>query len=560
MNLTAILLMQLCSLGVVTVIVAICFLTFHRKTAAALLAIFTSINIFGFIWLEEVLRGEYQINSALRWVFTMLAKVAPPLMQGWSELISWLSPLLGACAVLLALAVRVAQSERDAGYLRGTKLLSVNGMQRRLARASLPKMALRLGSFKLPKPLETRAILLAGEPGTGKTQLIIGLLLSAFRRNERAIVFDAGGDLCSKLSAKDDYLLSVSHHDGLPWSPFGEIRKITDCAMVANALIPEGVGESRAWIQYARELLATILQRCYQGQMQTNESLLHFIRLATRVELEELVKQTSSQRLFEPGNDKMLSNVLSILSQNLSVLSYLDPMANEKSFSIRAWVASGTNNLWIPYEASSLAATASIRAAWIEILSRAALDLEVSDKPQLWIVLDELAANGKIEGLDALVSRGRKYGVIPLIGIQNKAQLDQIYGRDLATSILSSTGHRVVLRTPDPDTADYLSRTIGDQESRNKNQTFNSQNGGTSTHYATETKRLVMASEIAGLPDRQGYLKVATVGWVKIAVPLARIPKGLGRQLGKREHFYESKVSSPKAPRSPLDADLLDEI
>ena len=86
---------------------------------------------------------------------------------------------------------------------------------------------------------------------------------------------------------------------------------------------------------------------------------------------------------------------------------------------------------------------------------------------------------------------------------------------------MGSIGHAVVLRTPDPETSDYLSRSIGDKEIQREQSSYSK--NGNSTQKIIETKRAVLPSEISLLIDLNGYIKFAGVGWTKIKIPILKL-------------------------------------
>ena len=108
---------------------------------------------------------------------------------------------------------------------------------------------------------------------------------------------------------------------------------------------------------------------------------------------------------------------------------------------------------------------------------------------------------------------GRKHGLCVVAGVQSTAQLDALYGKDAATVLRSCFRNLMVLaisRT-DPDTCDALSRSLGEREIQRTDASRSQGTQGTSrgTSLQTAQERLVLPSEIAGLPSLQGYLTLA---------------------------------------------------
>jgi len=100
-----------------------------------------------------------------------------------------------------------------------------------------------------------------------------------------------------------------------------------------------------------------------------------------------------------------------------------------------------------------------------------------------------------------------------VLGLQGRAQLQSRYGRD-AETMLSQPATKIFLRTTHPDAAEWASKTIGDVETERMKQ---SQQDGwaraSTTSYGLErhVESLIMPSEIGGLANLRGYIKVGNL-------------------------------------------------
>jgi hypothetical protein len=533
-----------------------------RWLAVAALTVVIVIVSVAYLYLPEFFAQLYRYGWFRNFI-DVIASNSPELVRNSGVMGSWAAFVVGAIPAWLMLVFSYLMRSQSS-ILRGAELLSESEIVRKLRSAGQAKIAPSLGQYNLPVKLENRSMAIFGEPGSGKTQLILRFLYSIRSRSDRVVAMDVGGEICKKLVMRGDLILSVNIEGGQKWSPFSEIESVMDCTALASSLIASGYGEARTWNGYARELLTVLLSECWRTNQRTNKELNYYVKVASADELKALVNGTSAQRLFEAGNERMLGNVQSILSQCLSFLDLLDPDAGEDSFSLRGWIQNHRSGgwLWIVYDDLTKLATAQLRAAWIEILARSALGLPESSTRNIRLILDELAANGKIDVLMDALARGRKYGLSLMLGIQNIHQLYSIYGKDEALSILGSAGLNVILRTPDPETSDYLSRTIGDAESI-REQTTTSSQGGSSMQKIQETKRTVLPSEISSLPDRVGFIKFADVGWGRLRIPLIRLQDRLSLTV---KHNSIDGSGIHKSSKSKMDSaqsiapSVLDEI
>jgi type IV secretory pathway TraG/TraD family ATPase VirD4 len=89
----------------------------------------------------------------------------------------------------------------------------------------------------------------------------------------------------------------------------------------------------------------------------------------------------------------------------------------------------------------------------------------------------------------------------------------EIYGQNDAQTIVSMCQNTLTLRVPDFQTADYISKNLGSQEiyERDENLSYGSDSSRDGVTITTKRgeRELVMASEVQGLPDMTGYLRLA---------------------------------------------------
>ena len=131
----------------------------------------------------------------------------------------------------------------------------------------------------------------------------------------------------------------------------------------------------------------------------------------------------------------------------------------------------------------------------------------------IWNVVDELASLNKVSTLKEVTTRARKYGLASLLGYQNIAQLREIYGNNDAQTIVSMCQNTLTLRVPDFQTAEYIAKNLGEQELNERDENISYGADATRDGVTITTKRgtraLVTPSEIQGLPDLTGFIRLA---------------------------------------------------
>ena len=92
--------------------------------------------------------------------------------------------------------------------------------------------------------------------------------------------------------------------------------------------------------------------------------------------------------------------------------------------------------------------------------------------PPLLLVLDECANIAPLRDLATLASTGAGQGIQLVSVFQDMAQINAVYGRDHAPTIVSNHRAKVILSgISDPQTLDYVGRLLGDEEVRHTSST-----------------------------------------------------------------------------------------
>jgi type IV secretory pathway TraG/TraD family ATPase VirD4 len=380
----------------------------------------------------------------------------------------------------------------------------------------------------LPRHAETQHLLVCGTTGTGKSTLIEDVIAAVRSRGDRLVVCDPAGTFLSKFAQTGDILMSPFDTRSAGWTIFNEWRTDYDATRLARAIVPEGHGEVSAWNGYARVLLEAILRLLVRRGELSTESLLRLSTSAPSSELREMLAGTPAVALLEPDASKALASVRFILASHLAPHEYL----RHGAFSLRRWVTEGSGSLFMTWRADMQAALAPLLSAWLGIVSNQALSLAPDPDRRLWLVVDELAALGPISALAEILTLGRKFGVCVIAGLQSTAQLDQLYGREAAITLRSCFRTLIVLgiSRSDPDTSEFLSRALGERELiRVEESRGLGDHGHSSSSTARRSiERLVLPSEIAGLPDLEGYLALAGTSEI---LPLHLTPKVRARMV-----------------------------
>lgn len=394
-----------------------------------------------------------------------------------------------------------------------------------------------IGGVTIPSSLERQHFLISGTTGAGKTQVINGMLRSIRARGDRCVIADPAAGFFAKFGQDGDSLINPFDARSVKWSPFAEIRQDYDCERIAKAIVPDGVGDGAEWHHYAQTLIAQAMLAMHRKGERSIKRLLYWLTSADQKELGGLLDGTPAAALCAKGNDKMLASTRGIISTYLGVFQYL---ADEGDFSVRDWVNREDERGWlfITYRDDQMGMLRHLVATFLELSIVEGLSLSESDTRALWYIMDEVDSLGKVTSLRGGLTKLRKYGGRMVLGLQTISQLRTTYGRDEAQTLIANTSTKMVLRAGDAETAKAMEQELGEQEIERDtfNESFSQSDNGLSNSSSSSTQVVrqaaVLASEISGLPDLTGYLKVPGDEVALVKVDYVKMPDVLPAYVG----------------------------
>lgn len=352
---------------------------------------------------------------------------------------------------------------------------------------------------------------IAGAPGCGKSQILLRLLTQLFRRvaggsSEIVILTDSGGEFLRKFyNEKHCIVLNPFDVRSVCWNLFGELEDVTvDAKMLAESLVAEDPNPKNRWVtDGARTLLASALfavrkkiaEKSLQSDTNPQKLLVSILRDATKDELVFDLVGTPAMALLKGKETEGLSVMRGALSVVLESLSAIADSTGEP-FSVRKWVRNLVTGekpekrvLFIPYTDNQAPILKTVIATWLNLITNELLSLGSSRDRLFWAICDELDSLGKIDTLEKLLARGRKYGFAFTGVIQSMGQLRNTYGRDVANTIVSCTNTKIVMKQGSYEDADFWSKDIGDAEKKKRNQGVSMGQSGLSMSSNSSTAR-----------------------------------------------------------------------
>jgi hypothetical protein len=376
----------------------------------------------------------------------------------------------------------------------------------------------------VPRVDECRHFKVIGTTGTGKTSAIRALLCGALARGDAAVVADPDGVYAAEFLdlRRGDRVLNPFDSRSARWDLFAEIDRPQDADHLARSLISEAHGEDRTWRAYARHFVAALLRRLQRAGAANAATLLRLLTAAPVEELAALLADTAVAPYLGADNARFFASVRAIAATHCTVLEHLGESAMMQPLGVRRWVrgtvAGRPAVLFLTYRATELASLSGAIAAWMRLAIFETMELAVRDH-RLWFIVDELDALGSVDGLKDALVRLRKYGGRCVLGLQSIAQAAAIYGRYDAQTIVENCGNTLLLRCSAggaDGTSHFAARLIGEREVLRAQITapgarwHRPAHGGRTVSWQPVIEPAVLAAELEQLPDRAGFLKLAS--------------------------------------------------
>jgi len=373
--------------------------------------------------------------------------------------------------------------------------------------------------LRVPRAEENEGLLLLGDPGTGKSQVIHQLLEQIAQRRppEAVVCYDPAGELIeSHFDPSSDIVLNPLDARSAYWSPTMEVNyesaaiSATDRHLVAESFFPDrehGATTTQFFVKAARSIFARMLEL-----KPTAERIVDCLKEEKLID--EIVAGTEHAHLINEGAKGQRGGVLATLSEigeALKLLPSPDECAGE--LSITEWSRRRRGWIFITSTQDTRDALRTLHAAWINILMKRLLAVapQWGRKNPCWVVVDEVHSLKRLPALSTTMVEGRKFGLKTVLGTQNKAQFEEHYGRGAAT-MLSAPHVKVLFRCNEPESARWVAEMIGEEEKERPRigttATVQS-NGRDSINYSTFTERrfVVSKEQIMALPNLRGYWK-----------------------------------------------------
>ena len=355
-----------------------------------------------------------------------------------------------------------------------------------------------------------------GATGSGKTTLLRLYMQSFLNRitagsGQRALIYDAKGDLMALLpSIAPNSAIRTTHpfdSRGVAWDLHKDVREPRVAIEIAFTLIPREHESQPFFSDAARHLLyGVMISYIRSGVDWTFADLLRGLSSPKRLRM--ILNRHAATRSLIPRyfyDQRLLSNIMSTIATKMLPFEPIAAAWEHASerISLEEWSRAESILLLGNSETSRTAIDAINRCIF-----KRACDITLHQKetldPKTYFIVDELSEAGRLDGLVALLKKGRSKGASVAISFQSvsglrDATMDGPYFTD---EILGQIGNRFFGRLECPETAEWASKLFGDQEIEQftTSHTDSSQGHSTTRNQQIVIRRAVLPAEFMTVP------------------------------------------------------------
>ncbi|WP_187648750.1 type IV secretion system DNA-binding domain-containing protein [Nitrosophilus labii] len=371
-----------------------------------------------------------------------------------------------------------------------------------------------MAKLLFPKKALKQHILFLGGTGTGKTQGMMQLFDNVIE--SKKLIVDIKGDYTSVYFNRDkDYIFCPFDKRSIGWNIFNDIETYHDITAIACALVPENPkAKDPYWDNAARNIVEAVLLYLFKTKKEPKNkdlwnTITNFEKIA-RIKKEDKECAALLDFYINEEDQKHTREILETIIAKTTVrsLQYLSTIDGD--FSFKKWLKdfSLKNNLFLLADPKIINAVLPLYRIGIEIVASELLSMEDDNLREVYFWLDEFPKLQKLEKVIDLITLARSKGGRIIYSVQEFQHLEDIYGKEIARTILGNTNTILVYRTTN---AEFLEKMLGQQEvleySESRSMGSADMADRITASKQKKTKPLVLASEIQRLANLEFYIK-----------------------------------------------------
>jgi hypothetical protein len=361
-------------------------------------------------------------------------------------------------------------------------------------------------------------ILFIGSTGTGKTNSILQMLEWYEAKNIPCIILDAKNEyIAKKFRPGVDLIFNPLDCDSIQWNFFDEIKRWPDIDAISAFIVPENKSNSDPiWTHAPREIISALIEHLIKIKHANCGSLWRVLNsgISTiRKALKHSNNKTISDYLTEPGgtdgHSKLAQDIKASMTQYIQFLKYMPKKSG--NFTIDGWLNNQAGgNIYITSHPDLKETLKPALSLFLSMLIMKVNALPNDQTRKLRWILDEINQLYPQKLLPDLLTQSRSKGSQVILGVQDKSQFDENYGKNNADSIIGCCATQVIFRCDGPETAEYASKILSkgkiiEPENSSSHGSSDVREGISKSNRPKE-EFILMASEIQMTPDLKGYV------------------------------------------------------
>lgn len=416
---------------------------------------------------------------------SILQEVAESFLDsGMGSLLLGITILWVGMAVLGGKSKQALATGRFAGKAERQKARWTARLQQKQRRTA--KVALKAGTLDLPQAQQS--VVVAGAPDSGKTYSIIDpAIRSAITQDFPIVIYDfKGSQLATHAAwaASQGYQVDV-FAPGQPYTgvfnPLDFLADETDTLMAAqlayvlqkNTQRDSGYRENDFFSSAGTNLVEAVM---LLAKLTPYPDLLMASKILNLSELPARIKQAGESGFIPPWTLESFSQLMASEGAEKQIAGIIATAQRTfKSFTGKQLVSSfcgqttlpldlqGKRILFLQVDIQKRDAVSPLLAAILHLL--VTRNFAQPRQEPLVIALDELPTL-YLPDLPKWINEFRSNGFVALLGYQNFAQLQHIYGRELSRALFAACGTKVFFNPKDRETAQEFSGYLGEKEAR----------------------------------------------------------------------------------------------
>lgn len=397
---------------------------------------------------------------------------------------------------------------------------------------------IRIDGLPLKLDSEIQNFAMHGTVGSGKSQLMRKILKQLRDRGDLVIIYDKGCTFVEDFYDESrDKVLNAKDARCPNWDMWEECRDISELENAATTLIPASSGEDPFWQGSARTIFAEGAERMRQDK---DRSYNKFLRTLLAIKLDQLrtfLAGTPASTLVDGKIEKTAISIRSVLTNYVKAMRYLqgiDRPGREK-FTIREWMkgqADKSKNGWlfITSDEQNHESLKPLISMWLSIAATSLLAMGENRQRRVWFFYDELPSLHKLATLPRIIAEARKFGGCFVLGFQNEAQMEEIYGPKAAAGLFDLLNTKFFFRSPSAQIAKFVEEDIGEtwRKKFSEQTSFGHEQVRDGISFGKEEERvsIVSYSDVQSLNDLQCFVTLpGNYPVVKLTMKYESMPK-----------------------------------